>query len=483
MMTDTDQRQDYPSILSVVRVVLEASTPLSISTGSPDNIFDSALVRDANGLPAIPGSTLAGVLRHLWIDSYGEDSANIIFGYQNGQNAQRSRLCISWGVLLDSRGQAAEGLILDNRQNHLNDPIYREALAQIDEPVFRDRVRLTHKGAAANTGKFDRAVLPAGNRFAVELRLWSKEEDDPEDCKKLLNLFAHPGFRLGGATRSGLGRMRCQALHERRFDLRNIADRGDFLRLGRSLTDTVLLHQYQPNMNADSWLTGTLKLSAKGLWRIGQGSKALSASSDKPADLLPRVEKQVEWKEERGIYGPDRILLPGSSLKGALAHRMIFHARRFSQQWCMEENPGSPEVLPEALSSLLGEVKGEAETGRAGALFIDDASIPIEAVKLGRVMHNAIDRFTGGVRAHMLFEEECLLGGELLFTISLDSSRLAPEQTSIARLALRAALDDLCQGRLALGSRTNTGNGFFVGELMGPLADWLHSIDTEEIAP
>ena len=48
---------------SLARVVLEAKTPLCISSGEKDLVSDSMCIKDANGLPYIPGTTLAGVLR------------------------------------------------------------------------------------------------------------------------------------------------------------------------------------------------------------------------------------------------------------------------------------------------------------------------------------------------------------------------------------------------------------------------------------
>jgi len=45
----------------LLRLVLESVTPLSIGTGRGNGVFDNLLVRDPNGLPGIPGTSLAGV--------------------------------------------------------------------------------------------------------------------------------------------------------------------------------------------------------------------------------------------------------------------------------------------------------------------------------------------------------------------------------------------------------------------------------------
>ncbi len=477
------------STLYLARLVLEADSALSVSTGNPDGVFDSALVRDANGLPALPGTSVAGVLRHLWIDTWGggdEASAGALFGDEGAS----SRLTVSWGALLDSRGRPAEGLLLGEQAKRLEqDELFKAVLDQADTPVLRDRVRLTHRGAAADTGKFDRSVLPAGHRFALEVRLWAPADDDGEDWRRLLSLFRHPAFRLGGGTRAGLGKMKLVSLHEGRFDLRRADAVRRFQSLPPGLTETGSLQKVEVSApQTDRFVTANLILKARGLWRIGQGNESLTDGAKVP-DLLPKTEERIVWQKkedqeaERGQRQLRLLLFPASSLKGALAHRMAFHARRFSGQW----NDGElPDERPAAIDALLGSIKDsnekeDADKGKAGALFIDDAWLTIDAVSITRLMHNAIDRFTGGVRDRMLFEEESLLGGELKISLTLDTGWIDEQHRDIARRAFRAALEDLCAGRLAVGSKTTTGNGFFEGKIEGALGTWLNQ-ETKEAA-
>lgn len=484
-------RSDFP-VLYLARVVLEAVTPLSVSTGSPDGVFDGALVRDANGLPAVPGTSLAGVLRHLWAEARDADDADRIFGYQCGRDGAPSRLAVSWGALLDSARRPAEGLLIGTAAERLQDPLFAKALASREAPDYRNRVRLGHRGAAADTGKFDRVVLPAGNRFALELRLQAPTGDPGGDWNTLLGLLAHPGLRLGGGNRAGLGRVGCVALYQRRFDLTDQPQAAAFRVLGRGLADWAgLAATPPPAASAAGWLTGRLTLQARGLWRIGQGIDDLQGNVTKPADLLPVTEEQVNWSGGRGQRTGRMLLIPATSVKGALAHRMAFHAARFDGRWAPVTGARqlADPALPEAVSALLGAVKDRADAGSAGCLFIDDAFAAIEPAHIARLMHNAIDRFTGGVRDRVLYEEEALFGGQLAVEIALDLRRLegnlrrqgADRDLDDTRRALRAAIDDLCRGRLGLGSRTTTGNGFFTGELTGSLADWLRAETPKQI--
>jgi len=479
-----DQQRLQRPVLHIARCVLEAKTPLSLSTGNPDGVFDTALVTDANDLPALPGSALAGVLRHLWRASYGaETHDDELFGYQKGNRGDASRLSVSWGVLLDSRGKGAEGLLPVTNQERLQDPLYQHALTLLDEPTYRNRVRLSPRGAAADSGKFDRAVLPRGHRFAIELRLWSASVDDPS-WPRLLNLLGHPGLRLGGATRAGLGKLACLACRQRAFDLRQGKDAEALRKLPVELDATNDLGEYRPAMAIQTVLRGALHLSPRGFWRIGQGSDdPRGKQADKPADLLPVREQVVDHDKGKMPVLTDQLLFPASSLKGALAHRMSFHARRFAKEplWASKENPPKDEQ-PKEVDALLGSVKDNAG-GQAGALFIDDAFLPLENDRLKEIPHNSIDRFTGGVRNRVLYSELSIHGTAEPITIelALDLDRLTGNSADLSsvRRALQATMDDLCQGRLALGSRTTTGNGLFTGTLKGELADWL---DTTDIA-
>ena len=47
----------------LARVTIEFLTPFHVGNGQPDDLTDSPVIRDPSGLPTIPGSSIAGVLR------------------------------------------------------------------------------------------------------------------------------------------------------------------------------------------------------------------------------------------------------------------------------------------------------------------------------------------------------------------------------------------------------------------------------------
>lgn len=467
------------SIFNIARVTLETLTPLSIATGKANGVFDSSLVLDANSLPTIPGSSLTGVLRHLYQDEYGQVGANELFGYQDRNDSEKSRasrLNVSWGCIQDSKGKAIQGLCLDDKRIK-QDTILNVALGLADSPANRDRVRLNHKGVSADQGKFDRAVLPAGYRFSVELSLWSDTQNDAQ-WERILALLNHPLFRLGGSTRAGLGKLKVIEIQELIADLAQEKGRNTFNKMQRDMDSRVGFNLRKlPKSDAnETVVTATLTLKPKSYWRIGEGEKPnLSDNNGKTADLLPKLEQRITWNANNAQGAAEQLLIPGSSVKGALSHRIAFHANRFSGLWADDylqpDESGKQkdfdksehcDVIQQLFGFASDEQRKGDHKGQAGCVFIDDAYQSFTPTDLQIIMHNSIDRFSGSVRDHMLFSEEMVWGKgvNLCLTIKKDSAI-----TETARKALQHALNDLCQGRLALGAGVSKGHGFFKGSI------------------
>lgn len=462
--------------LYLARFILTAQSPWSLSSGTPDGVFDSALVRDANGLPAIPGSSLAGVLRHLYQDSHGQTATDALFGFQqrgsgHDDNGAGSRVQVAWGCILDSHGQPVEGLAVAERPQQLqNDALIAALLTQAQAPISRDRVRIGARGAAADTGKFDRSILPAGHRFACEISLYA-DEPAPQQWQHLLELLNDPRLRLGAATRSGLGATRLAGLWQRHYDLSDASDANAFRNLGPGIGDHHGLHRAAPSSAAlpEGWLRFELELTASDFWRIGQGNEPSgNYHNGKAPDAVPLVEERIHW--DNNGHGSRRLslaLLPGSSLKGALAHRSAYYANCLSGNWADDHDAGhdwdksDPEQGSPEIRELFGYSRDRTEndqtSGQAGRVYIDDVSIEVSAQQVAMMMHNAIDRFTGGVRDRLLFGEELLWQTRLAIPCLIDTRELSQR----ARQALQLALDDLANGRLSLGAGSGRGHGRF----------------------
>ena len=57
----------------IARIILEAETPLFVGSGDSSLLKDALVHKDFNGLPMIPGTALAGVLRHSIEDNSNDE--------------------------------------------------------------------------------------------------------------------------------------------------------------------------------------------------------------------------------------------------------------------------------------------------------------------------------------------------------------------------------------------------------------------------
>lgn len=456
----------------LVRVTLEAQSAHGIHSGHGDSTHDVLLVRDATGLPALPGSSLAGVLRHAYRERHGQEAAGRLFG-QIGAAAQPSWLTVAWGLVHDSDNRPVEGL---RDSSTLQDPLL--ALLLDDKPLVRQRVRLEHTGAASDGGKFDVTLVPAGVRYTALLGYWCDDsEESRQHWQHLLALLGGGPVLLGHGTRSGNGHFRVQDLRHARWDLRSVQGREAYARRPRSRADSHGL-QTMPLEAGEHSLQVELTLQAEAGWRIGGGERSLNHHDKAPA-LLPQHEFSVQWQNDRATFGVEYHLLPGSALKGALRHRMAYHYRCLTGDFAgMGGNPAPEACL--GVVQLFGSA--EDDQGIAGLLRFEDLRLRGESTVM---MHNRIDRFTGGVINGALFNEEVLWKTPLTLRIGALHPHRLSQVDGLARQALQRALEDLANGWLPLGAGGSRGLGVFSdpsgrGPQWSDEGAWINSAATVE---
>lgn len=450
----------------LARVTLEARSAHGIHSGQGDVTHDVLLVRDANGLPALPGSSLAGVLRSACRQYIGADQADQLFGHRNrgDQDGQASFLTVGWGLVHDSQDRPVEGL----RPDAADDPLLAFLLA--DKPLVRQRVRLAHTGTAEATGKFDVTLIPAGVRYTALISYWCDGSDrSRRHWQSLLGLLGSPVLRIGHGTRSGNGHFEVVELLQNHWDLRTQAGREGFAMRPRSraerqgLTHAGQAEAFEPGEPATALpplgLQVRLDLVAEGGWRVGGGERSISGTAyDKEPDLLPQHEVCVRWQDGRARLDEARQsyhLLPGSALKGALRHRVAYHYRCLTGAFAgADVASSSPESCP-AVQQLFGHAEGN--DGLAGVLGFHD--LLLEDAATTQLMHNRIDRFTGGVINGALFSEEVLWQTRLGLRIAILPG--AERVDAVAWRALEHTLDDLANGWLPLGANGSRGLGVF----------------------
>ena len=441
-------------IYHLALLCLEAETSHGIHSDIAEFIHDVVLLRDANGLPALPGTSIAGVLRHLYTEQFGKDSANELFGYADKDQGRSSDVHFTWGLIHNSKDIVIEGL-----QKNLQDDEILNALSQ-KHPITRDRVRLDARGAALDTGKFDVSLIPAGVRYSTLIGYWSDGSEAKEQAwQDLLALLYSPLFRLGHGTRSGAGAFKVHALHVGRWDLRNLAEKDGYIQRPRTRMDARRL----PSLVLDSeqsqhTLRLELNLKSESGWRIGGGSVPIGFPHESMPDLLPQTEWRIEWQGNKASVGARKYLAPASAIKGALLHRFAFHYRCLNKDWVVNEPKEAHDES--AVQALFGSAGNKDDEGAAGLVFIDD--MYLDAVKTTVQMHNKIDQFTAGVMTGALFEEGLLWQTSITLNVQLHNNARLQALGSNERKALQYTVEDLCAGRLPLGAGGSRGLGVFI---------------------
>lgn len=462
----------------VLRGTIQFDTPFLIGAGRDDNVADAIFVADANGLPAIPGSSLTGVLRSLFRNTWGSEDENALFGFQERDEGKGSRLSVSWGALHDSRDCPVVGLVTDSKR--WGDPL----LTNARNPVLRDHVRINHRGAsdAEEHGKFDERAVSPGHRFTFELEMiGTAQEKDLWD--KLLSLLANPGLRLGGKTRRGYGAFHFVRLASRIFDL--TTDFDAYAKHPVSLEESSPVLQDMPLPKIDQEEVLTLKLKPRGYWMIGGGNDLRGY-----ADMAPFRDSAICWEGGKGEVEPNVLVVPATSLKGALSHRVAFHYNALKGIFAdtlAKEGKTPLDTTGEnnlAVRELFGYCKDSAQkdeekAGQRGRVIMDDLyfsrSFERKHLQSQVIHHVGIDRFTGGARDSVLFSERPFWQGESLeITLRvLDVENMEDSQNVL--LAFQRAVDDLVSGRLAFGAGSGRGLGRFEQE-PGVAISWPQAI-------
>lgn len=309
---------------------IEAATPLAIGSGEKGLTVDRLIARDANNLPYIPGTSLTGVLRHLLEDGKSEkmkEKYGQFLGYQNkdkNSDGKGSGLIVSSAYLINENGKVIEGLFNTENSDYLS---YFNKLPE------RDHVRMTDKGVAdtAQHGKFDEQLVFKGTRFAFSLELEANiDEQDEAFWNEIVNAFHNPTFRIGAGTRNGFGAFNVLSCKTKTFDLEKSVELNAYLDLSCSLNvDTSNWYDHKQETDNADWKHYKIQLKPESFYLFGAGF------GNKQADAIPKTESYFVWdskgKNPRLVdYEPEKqhfgkILIPATSVKGALAHRIAFH--------------------------------------------------------------------------------------------------------------------------------------------------------------
>jgi CRISPR/Cas system CSM-associated protein Csm3 (group 7 of RAMP superfamily) len=325
----------HDTIRIAARGRLRAVTGILIG-GSADDEFDVTPQIDGAGRFTIPGSSLAGVLRHHASNSIGagQETIDHLFGTVRSEDVgSASRLIVHDLVITaDSSGTTTR----------------------------RDAVGIDRRsGTAADHIKFDQLVLDPGNEFDLSLHADFDESDSRHESAialldSLLGELAAGRIRIGRGTTRSLGRVRLSG-EQRVFSLTN-------------RNDVIALSQIDRPIESDPTWT-----------KIAESSGCASQN---------RLELRIEWSAETPVFSAEsvqngsvdvipriavvsttkgaelKLVLPGTSVKGILRSEFEYVIRSLRGTDAPEEF--GDQLQDPLIVGLFGSPK------RKSALSIDD---------------------------------------------------------------------------------------------------------------
>ncbi len=442
---------------------LLAQTPLHVGGQGGDVDTDLPLARNGMGQLYVPGTSVAGALREHCQRLFDESFTDRFWGYQTNDEGHASSVVI-------------EDVVIDHAE---------DVVVEIRDGVGIDR----QWGVAAEHIKYDRAILPRGTRMRLNLAVdVDKRENRSASLAMMASLKAamEQGLvKLGAAKTRGLGLVRLEGgqLTERNFGTRQGILSILRQREGIPLTPDELDQAQKAHPSRPLPRLGfVIRWRSVGPLMVKSGFDGIAV------DMLPLTS---------GVDGQVAVVLPGSSMKGAVRSQAERIIRTLLDRDVSRVNDPKQRFLKDCELPLINDLFGqrgqemlEDESQKwlpgLGALRVNDCfgtqhldTAQWQAVQAAQSdsdlrnaldatglqswnqgYHAAVDRWTGAAADSMLYSvlEPHSVEWEPL-VIEIDLQRLQDDDWQVALALMLLLVRDLSQQRLPIGFGTHRGMG------------------------
>ena len=418
----------------VIQSKLKTQSPLRIGSGADDGLTDILILKNKQGEPFIPGTSIAGVLRSELAAIYGEGAAEKLFGKTNGRDAKQSMLNIS-DVVLTSKGI-----------------------------VVRDGVAIDELTGVAKTGaKFDFEALERGatGELTLEITVRQCDLDKPLELSYVLSSYGVAGDCYGeaAATLADLltGGISVGALTSKGYG-----------RIAGAEAVSVYDFDFSKAKGAEQWLAyiSDEKLPQAAYTGKAEAVKAaenlyLEVDCALQGALLIR-DFDVDEARENGenvsavqLKSGEDYVIPGTSWKGVLrsrAYRILLALTHNDEQRAAR-----------SLNDIFGYASdGDKRSGKRSKLLVEETYISTHKLSAMTQTRNRIDRFTGSTIDSALFCEEPVWQrkrNEKTITLKACLKDCSQAEAGLMLLLLK----DLWLGNMNIGSGKGVGRGVLRG--------------------
>lgn len=400
---------------------LYLQSPLILGNGE-DETTDYDLLRDLEGNPFIPGTSLAGVMRSAVTESEGllQVQLDRIFG--------------------DSKDGSRQSVIT----------VYDSCLIQEKEYncVIRDGIEVHGlTKTAKNKSKYNFEVLESGAcfQFRIEFLLREATRELPvlQFISNLLRCAEEGDLRIGAKTNRGYGKIGFRNCRMKNLILKDAADMRAYIHFNWDETADKEINQLpMPTYHSKyTILSVPLKVESTLLIR----NYALN-NLDVDCEQLTEHKKE-DFLGDLEEYG--RAVIPGTSWNGLIRH--IADRILENTEWI------SRQEAQKMLRSLFGAEKDSEEKSASRIIFEESIDERQQSnANFKNVTRIKIDRFTQGVLKTALFSERVAVGGQYTLTAKIYKAR----EYEIGLILL--AMEEILNGMEAIGGATSVGRGTFL---------------------
>lgn len=368
-----------------------------------DEAADLTPIRDYDGNPFIPGTSLAGAVKDFALKAGLDDNAvNGLFGYTK---------------------KTGSGVESYHSKVVIHDCFPREEI----KTVSRDMVSLDEKTKTAKPKtKFDVELIPRGTKFDFRIELITYEGDANRLVDYFLSLvkaMSKEKIRLGAKRHRGWGKFKLDNIICETLDF---AKPEDIKRWMSFTWDSI------KNDNDDLSQAGELSL-IKTVWEI---------PFKIPGALLIRSYQDFSDDDAVMFKEKGEPMIPGTSFTGCL-RKACFDILYYDLK-LQDPKP--------VINYIFGFVDENKKSAQVSKLFIEDIVLTME--KEASYTRNKINRFTGGTEDRALFTNKPVYNSSGTIKIEL----LAGLE-DWAKQLLYYALLDIGSGIVPLGGETSIGRG------------------------
>lgn len=435
-----------------LKITFQLDSPLCIGSGRND-ITDQDILRDARGIPYIPGSAVAGVIREACQGIMDEKAWKHYFGYSSTNTGNKFN---SEDDIIESQIIFYDATLVGDNKDKDGNPKYR--ISQ------RDGVALNEYKSAKKQAKFDREILEGDCKFQTFIEISEEQSDINEKVKahevliNIAKIWKETDIRFGAKTTRGFGKICNVEIIRRSFELVKNPDNGledwlefnlfddDSWEVGDSYEDMLKTLNEDKKWTLKDSKKLSLKLKLEGGLSIRRYSTECSDEESSPdQEQLTTVKFDKNGSEEVAV-------IPGTTWAGAIGHRMeeLIDCSKVKK---IERDKDDIQTY-----YYFGTVNGKVK--EKSLVYFSESKLTGGQFK--KMSRNAIDRFLGSTAEGALFTEKIYIGGETTLDIGFgDPYNTAVVYSDDFINALAATLTDLHEGYLAVGGATSVGRGIF----------------------